>query len=639
MGKLMKNLILLFIVAIFSFPALFGQNPSVSLKVRDKSIFKSERNINVELSTEKRDRTLTCDNVNSGKYLYFLVLTSGDWQIDLDFIKESLKFLSVVQDGTKYPATWNDFPVDGKEVISLLIGFDKKFRLNKSFDLEYILNNVPRRSSMTIPEQLWPGFSMYTSLTKESELQFSDRKYREAILTYEKIISTTGYEIFPTFAQVTGKRVKAFDAFLQGKTALYRDALSNAAAGYKDKINSIELLKPEIRFVSDSLPRPSINIMATDSDSKAVIATAQSVLFQMNTSQDSLKRLLDDQNTRWIIDGTATGKNAVQYQAMVRILTFAFLSIEFTDTAATNSLAVKTNEESQGLLTKFTLNESFETFLRMCRVRLQNKLSLLPVAMLTNLERDTAAFPLPYHQSLRAIDQFYSKNYAEAKRSIFRAFRTSYDAYLNERLDLLRIVITMREEGTPEEALRILKEADLLEADGKVDQALEKYRQAETIAPSFPFFKYSLGKFYSRINDPIRAFGFLQQAYAIDTMFLGAFSEAASLNRKAGNYKTMIEVLAIALGYGNDYWDTNFNLGTAHLGDGDIAKAIYYFERAVQWNAKSYETYIQLGLAYQNIKDYSKAQEYFYKAMKLYPDRQAAVKFIEQLQELQRQGK
>ena len=90
---------------------------------------------------------------------------------------------------------------------------------------------------------------------------------------------------------------------------------------------------------------------------------------------------------------------------------------------------------------------------------------------------------------------------------------------------------------------------------------------------------------------------------------------------------------------GDDYWETHSNLGLAYMGDGDPARAIQQYELALAINPRSYTTSIQLGLAYQTVKNYQKAREYFNNAINLDPLRQEAVEYLSKLNELQRSGK
>ncbi|HTP13396.1 MAG TPA: tetratricopeptide repeat protein, partial [Bacteroidota bacterium] len=140
----------------------------------------------------------------------------------------------------------------------------------------------------------------------------------------------------------------------------------------------------------------------------------------------------------------------------------------------------------------------------------------------------------------------------------------------------------------------------------------------------------------ARTGDPVRATTFFEKAYRDDTLYLSAYRESCNLYRKQGNFKPMIEVLTLALSHGNDYWETNSALGQAFMGDGDPARAIERYKRALELNPRSYQTNIQLGQAYQTVKDFQKARECFNKAIEIDALRQEAVDALNKLNEQQR---
>ena len=49
------------------------------------------RFVRLTLSTKKSETNLTCENVNSGTYYYFLLQNEGSWKIDADFLKENFR--------------------------------------------------------------------------------------------------------------------------------------------------------------------------------------------------------------------------------------------------------------------------------------------------------------------------------------------------------------------------------------------------------------------------------------------------------------------------------------------------------------------------------------------------------------------
>ena len=62
------------------------------------------------------------------------------------------------------------------------------------------------------------------------------------------------------------------------------------------------------------------------------------------------------------------------------------------------------------------------------------------------------------------------------------------------------------------------------------------------------------------------------------------------------------------------------NLGLIFLHKADYPKAIYHFNRALQFNPSLYEVYVYLGIAYNNWHKYDDAMKAFNKVLKLAPD-------------------
>jgi tetratricopeptide (TPR) repeat protein len=240
---------------------------------------------------------------------------------------------------------------------------------------------------------------------------------------------------------------------------------------------------------------------------------------------------------------------------------------------------------------------------------------------------------------LKAVNDYYYGNFAGVKQEIVQIFRTCYDQEIIGRFDMLRVIISIREQHISPEVMKMFDEAEQFERTKDIQNAQDKYRQITLIAPNFAYGFFTLGRFYSRTGDPIRANYSYQKADQTESSYLSAYRESCSLFIRQSNFKEIINVLTNAISKGNDFWETNYNLGIAFLGDADPARAIRSFERALALNPKSYKTNIQIGLAHQNVKNYQKAREYFNNAIGLDPTKQEAVDFLTKLNELQRTGK
>jgi tetratricopeptide (TPR) repeat protein len=391
-------------------------------------------------------------------------------------------------------------------------------------------------------------------------------------------------------------------------------------------------------YVLDSLPHAEWKIGSLDSTISPILDRCRNTLIQVNVFRDSLQRVLDDQNVRWIIEGSATGKNGYLYVYIIETLATSFSMLNFADTTATE-LNLKISDEFQTRLEKYNITESYNTFVRICNERYQTHLTIFPVDFLSNLKKDSLSFPLPYYSMLKAINDYYYGNYSSAKREVYQIFRTSYEQDFNNRFDVMRVIINNREQRISPEIMRMLDEADQAERAKDIQGATEKFRQVTVVAPDFAYGFFLFGKFYNRIGDPTRSIYYYLQAYHIDSLYLSAYRECYSIYLKQSNFKEIINVYTYALSKGNNYWEINYNLGIALLGEADPARAIQSFQRALGLNQRSYKTNIQIGLAYQNMKNYQKARDYFNNAIGLDPTRQEAVDYLAKLNELQRSGK
>lgn len=629
------------VLTLLAASTLLAQAPNVQLKVKEKSgLFgiSPERFAALALSNQNRSLPLSSENVNAGPFAYFLFHPAGDWKIDQDYINEELPKLTIIQAEQKYPVMWKGEILSDSGGTSVLLGFSKELKLNQKFLVQFQLGDAASQGEFNIPVEFWPGFSTLTEMLLDASKALDEKAYRRAIPLFEKVLGEQALAIFPEYDEVRARRTQTFDTYFEAQYTGFITTLLNEKLKLKEKITQVETYRPVFTFVVDSLPRPSLGISDADPAVKVLISRAATALAKLTSVRDSLQQTLDDQNVRWIIEGSITGRPSYLYEYMIEALAHGFSSLDFSDTSDFVSRATLP-PEIQTQLGKNDLLESYETFLRMAHRRLQRREPIFPDPFLANILRDSAAFSLPTYSMLKAVNDFYAGQFDMAKVEIFRVFKTSSEPQLSARYDQMRVLIEIRERQIHADVLKLIAEGTEAERSGNNELALEKYRQATVLAPGFAHALFCLGRFYARANDPIRALTFYQQAYQTDSLYLSAYREAYNLYRKGGNYKPMIDVLTQAIQRGNNYWETNINLGFAYMGDGDIARAIEHFQRALDLNPKSYQTNIQLGLAYQTVKDYQKARDYFNKAIAIDPLRQEAVDFLQKLNDLQRAGK
>jgi len=617
---------------------LSAQVPSAQVKITEKSGFlgmSGPRFIELRFSNETNQLPLTDQNVNAGQYYYFLSVAVGDWVIDADFIEDDLQNLSLTQGEQKYAVEWKSEFKEGDS--TLLLGFGKQIRIDQPIRILFQEGETPFEAEMRIPPDFWPGSSAMRNLESQAGSALASQSYKEGITLCEQILAERAFSIFPAFAGYRDKRTSAFSSLFDTRWAAVSSAMRDAELGLKSKIAVIDSVVPDFRYVQELLPNAALGIAGDAPAVSPILEKARNALAWSKTKRDSLQAALDEENVRWIFNGSVAGRTGFLYQTILEALSYSYSSLDFTDTATT-SLTGTISEEQRAILAKNNLVDSYETFIRMANDRRKMGFSLFPPDLLPNVQRDTASFRLPFYSMLKAVDDYYSGNLNGALKEIFKIFRISYDAEISSRYDQMRIMIQVRSGEFRPEALRLLLDAAASEQTNP-DEAGEKYRQATIVAPDFAYASYSLGKYYIRMNDPIRSQTFFERAYQSDSLYLSAYREAYNLYRRVGNYKPMIEVLMKALEKGNDYWETHSNLGLAYMGDGDPARAIQQYELALAINPRSYTTSIQLGLAYQTVKNYQKAREYFNNAINLDPLRQEAVEYLSKLNELQRSGK
>jgi tetratricopeptide (TPR) repeat protein len=622
---------------LFLTTILNAQTPSCQLKVREKGFLRGERIIQIELANQNRQKPLTSENVNDGQYYYFLITPAGDWELNADFVKEQLSKVNIYQNEKKEVIAWSGEIVSGT-VNSILIGFPKTIKLNQLFLFQCPIDDAMSQVEFKVPQDFWPGYTVVNDLAKQAEASTSARKYKTAVASYEQILGNASFKIFAQYDECKSKRTQCFDTYYRETSAAFLDAASNAQMDLKARIALVDGFKPTFKYILDSLPRAEWNIGTLDTAVAPILDKCRISLAQATAFRDSLQHALDDQNIRWIIEGSATSKNGYRYVNIIETLAFAFSSVNFTDTLV-SELKTRIPEDYRARLAKYTDTESYETFIRICSERWQTHLPIFPIDFLPNLKKDTISFSQPYYSMLKAVNDYFYGNFTSAKEEIMQIFRKCYDPEIIGRFDMLRVIISNREQHISPDVMKMLDEAEQLEKAKDIQNAKDKYQQIALIAPNFAYGFFAQGKFYNRTGDPIRANYSFQKAYQIDTLYVSAYRECCNLFLKQSNFKEIINVLTTALARGNDFWEINYRLGIAFAGDADPARAIQSFERALALNPRSYQTNIQIGLAHQNVKNYQKAREYFNNAIGLDPTKQEAVDFLTKLNELQRTGK
>ncbi len=510
---------------------LFAQILSVQIKVRESRLFglSSERLAKLEFSNQNRTTPLTSENLNAGRFYYFIVRPADSWAIDASFVQEELPKLTLAQDKLSLQIAWKGDIVTDSVGTLVLLGFPKELKLQQPFLAQFRLSDSTAQAAFTIPQEYWPGYSVLMDAFKYTEEAIDEKRYHDGIAGCERALQTEALQIFPQVMQFQERRTKTFELLHQQGMSSLVSIIASENRTLKEKIADLDQVKPTFQFILDSLPNPSLKVSAIDSSVKRLLDHAVIAIAKTRALRDSLQRTLDDQNVRWIIEGSAIGKNGEHYQLMIEALASALSSVDFADTSFASFSKITIPPEMKPQMAKDDLEESFSTFVGQCSERLQRRASLFPPEFLNNLSKDTASFSLPYYAMFRVMNDYFGGYYTTAKEQIMTVFQTCYDHELCVRFDQIRVLIDLRLGGIRSEAIKALDEGAAAESAGNNELASERYREALRTAPDFAYAAFRWGRLFQRMGDPIRAQTFLEQAYQIDTLYFSAYSEAYSL--------------------------------------------------------------------------------------------------------------
>jgi len=636
----MNRIFLLFFLTV-SYLLLSSAQPaplSVQLLVKKSSGFLgmgSPRSLEVELSNQLKQQPLTSDNVNGGNYYYFLCKPKN-WTFDEDFVTEELQKLFIVQDVQKFQIVWKETFHEDNPAPALLVGFSKSLQLHKPFSIEFDYGEGIDSKQFIVPMELWPGYTQIMKLWNDAnELQKAQR-LKEAVKVYDQLLSNNQYQIFPFYENARSKRTQIFRDIFERTKSAFAITMAQEFLNPKEKMLQIVDYLPQFQYVVDSLPNAAANVTIADTSVNALLSETQLAIVRATSARDSLLRAADEVNLQWLLNGNVSENKRVTYLSFVPFMVYALSSIDFTATTIPELSIASLSDQQQAELRKLKLTEMFESFLRIMNKRLKEQVGLFSQEFFFTLRLDTAYFSQPFYSMLKSINNFFLGDITGAKNELVKVFRHCDDNELLSRFHILRIALDLYALDVSRETIRLLREADAAEKNNDLAGALERYKQVMIIAPNYAYASFALGSYYLRTNETERALAFFKKAYQIDKTYFPAYRETYNVYNRTGNFKPMIEVLTLAIQNGNDYWETNFNLGYAYQGEQDFTRAAQYFERALALNPKSYRTMVNCGIAYQNSRKYNKAREFFNRAIELDPDRPEAVSMLKQLDEIER---
>lgn len=604
---------------------------SVTLKVREKTIFRGERFVTVRFSVEGAKENFTDVDVAKGKYYYFVCQPEGDWKIDEKFAEEFAKKVLIQQDGNVYyPDVYDLITYDG--VVSLIFAFEKKFKIEKPFKIVYpISEKVVSSGEMSVPENLWEGYSKASKLYQDGLKLYNDKDYRGSANTLFELVADEGSKKFSFYKDAREKCIKSLDNILIELVDRFNSVVS-AVMEPEDKLKRYDSLKVNFQNYVNNVLTPKLNALS-DTLVLGMLSRANGYLEKLENEVKSEKYRLDVKSISWL--NTEGGLN-FKYRVMMDALAYAFTSESFWNNPDTTKFEFILADTVLANLRAFGIEKDYNIFQRVCISNLKTKQTLFDEKFLVNLLNNSNQLPQPYYEIFLAVDNYVRKNYSESKNYILNALKKLTDFELIRRLEILRSMIFVREKNLSSEAVELYREGLKKLLAGDKTGGLDAIRRSVLLEPRFPLANYTIGELYYKDNDFYPAIIYLSKAVSLDSNFVLAYIRLFDIYKAQGNWSDAKTLLESAISSGNDFWIVRISLGQVYNELKLYDQAIGSLTKAISYNPSNYEQYVYLGIAYANAGKLAEAEATLKKAAEINPDRREAYDELKRIGELKK---
>ncbi len=627
----MKNLIIATAFLFLFVPDIFSQ--SVTLKVREKTVLRGERFLTVKFTVEGAKGNFTDVDVAKGSYYYFVCLPEGDWEIDEKFANEFTQKVLIQQDGNVYYPDVYDI-VTTEWGLGLLLGFEKKFKIEKPFKISYpISEKVISSEEMKIPENLWEGYSKAFKAYQDGLKFYNDRDYKKSADVLFEVVADEGAKKFSFYKDAREKCIKSLDNILIELVDKFNSVVS-AVMEPEDKLREYDSLKVKFQSYVNDMLTPKLNVLS-DTLVFAMLSRANGYFEKIENEINAEKYRLDVKSISWI--NTENGLN-FKYRLIIDAFAYAFTSESFWNNPDTTKFEFVLPDTVFANLKAFGIEKDYNIFQRVCISNLKSRGVLFDEKFLVNLLNNSEQLPQPYYEIFLAVDNYLRKNYGESKNYILKALKRLTDFELLRRLEVLRSMIFVKEKNLSVEAVELYREGLNKLSAGDKAGGLDAIRRAVLIEPRFPLANYAIGESYFRDNDFYPAIIYFSKAISLDSNFVLAYIRLFDIYKAQGNWSDARTWLESGISSGNDFWVMRILLGQVYNELGLYDKAIESFEKAVSYNPLNYEQYIYLGIAYSNVRKFSDAEAVLKKAAGINPDRREAYDELKRIEEIKKAG-
>ncbi|CUS97359.1 tetratricopeptide repeat protein [Candidatus Chrysopegis kryptomonas] len=617
------TLLLLFVAQIFS--------QSVTLKVREKTILRGERFLTVQFSVRDAKENFTDVDVAKDAYYFFLCLPEGDWKIDEEFAKEFTSKVLIQQDGNVfYPEIYDLITVGGK--IAIIIGFEKKFQIEKPFKINYpISEKVVSSGEMKIPENLWEGYSEAFKTYQEGVKFYNEKNYQTSADVLFKVVANDKAKKFSFYKDAREKCIKSLDNILVELVDKFNSVVS-AVMEPEEKLKEYDSLKVQFQNYVNNMLTPKLNVLA-DTLVFAMVSRANGYFEKLENEIQAEKYRLDVKSISWLNTEKAIN---FKYRLVIDALAYSFTSESFWNNPDTTKFEFILPDTVYANLKIFGVEKDYNIFQRVCISNLRTRGTLFNENFLVNLLNNSNELPQPYYEIFLAVDNYVRKNYSESRNYILKALKKLTDYELLRRLEILKGMIFVKQQGLSEEAVSLYNEGIRKLSTGDKTSGLDAIRRAVLVEPRFPLANYAIGEIYFKDNDFYPAIIYFSKAISLDSNFVLAYERLFEIYKIQGNWNDAKTLLESALSNGNDFWVIRVMLGQVYNELKLYDKAIESFTKAISYNPLNYEQYIYLGIVYSNVGKFSDAENILKKAAELNPDRKEAYEELKKIEGLKK---
>lgn len=194
---------------------------------------------------------------------------------------------------------------------------------------------------------------------------------------------------------------------------------------------------------------------------------------------------------------------------------------------------------------------------------------------------------------------------------------------LTSRFDIPLAPAQGQAAAAPSASKMILNGSELLSA-GKTEEALAKFNEVISQAPSNPVAYFYRGAAYEKAGNAEKAVEDYSKAVELKPDFILSLSRLGIILAKKGEYEKAIEYYKKAVDLGEQDPSTHYNYGVCLVNVGKSEEARAVFEKLLILDPNNPDAHYQLGIIYIGAGDSVKAKEFLQKFITLDPENKNA---------------